>query len=237
MDWAKAIELNHPKLVRIVAELIAMVEITVNGAVSNLISRAVLRVLHPAESAVRRLIVIAARGLKVELPPPRPMPKDRVIVRTGPGNGGGRITFRLSDPPKRYNGGTPKKRFVKVRPRIWSLDPEPPPPMFRPWPMRTPEPAPLPVPEPAPMPEGEARALRLRRRLAAITMALEDIPGQAVRMARLRARRALDERPRLKSPLRPGRPPGYRKEPVEDIDFVLIECHALARDALNEDTS
>ena len=89
MDWARAIELNHPKLVRIVAELVAMVELTVNGVVSNLIYRAVLRVLHPAESAVRRLIVIAARGLKVELPPPRPKLKDRVIAGKGPRKKGG----------------------------------------------------------------------------------------------------------------------------------------------------
>ena len=37
--------------------------------------RAVLRVLRPAESAMRRLIVIAARGLVVKVVPSRPMPK------------------------------------------------------------------------------------------------------------------------------------------------------------------
>ena len=74
MDWARAIELNHPKLVRIVAELIAMVEIT-SGTVSNLIYRAVLRTLHPAEAAVRRSIVIAARGIQVKLRHPVPCPR------------------------------------------------------------------------------------------------------------------------------------------------------------------
>ena len=35
---------------------------------------AVLRLLRPAESAARRLIVVAARGLTVALPPSRPAP-------------------------------------------------------------------------------------------------------------------------------------------------------------------
>ena len=234
MDWAKAIELNHPKLARIVAELIAMVEITVNGAVSNLISRAVLRVLHPAESAVRRLIVIAARGLKVKLRPSRPMPKGRVIARKG---GGGRISFQLFDTRKRFNLGPPKKPYAKSHPRCWTFEPDPPPPMFRPWPIEPPAPAPAPVAMSAPKSDGEMRTQRLNRRLTAITMALADIPRQAQRMARWKARRKLKTDAKIRSPLRPGPPPGRRKKPEEDIDFVLIECHALAQDALAEDTS
>ncbi len=34
--------------------------------------RAVLRLLRPAESAARRLVIVMARGLVVTLPPPRP---------------------------------------------------------------------------------------------------------------------------------------------------------------------
>jgi hypothetical protein len=43
--------------------------------------------------------------------------------------------------------------------------------------------------------------------------------------------------PKFTAPLRAGRPPGYRKEPSDDIDWVLRECHALAREALAVDTS
>lgn len=42
---------------------------------------------------------------------------------------------------------------------------------------------------------------------------------------------------RLKSPLRPGRPPSYHKKPDHEVDEVLTEGHALARDALAPDTS
>jgi hypothetical protein len=43
--------------------------------------------------------------------------------------------------------------------------------------------------------------------------------------------------PKFTSPLRPGPPPGHRRKPKDEIDFVLKECHALARDVLGEDSS
>ena len=73
MDWAKAIEHNRIPLIRIVAALFAMIGLGEGGAVERLswpLYRAVLRVLRPAESAVRRLIVVAARGIVVKLAPP-----------------------------------------------------------------------------------------------------------------------------------------------------------------------
>ena len=148
MGWARAIELNHAKLTRIVAELIAMVEITVNGAVSNLISRAVLRVLHPAESAVRRLIVIAARGLTVKLRPSRPMPKGRVIARKA---GGGRNLFKLFDLRKHFRLGPPRlepskpKPHAKAHPRCWTVEPDPPPGTLIPLFLRQPAVVPAPA--------------------------------------------------------------------------------------------
>src|SRR5690349_9594907 len=77
MDWARAIEINQSALSRIVAELFAMVGLAVEGAGARLprpLYHAALRMLRPAESAVRRLIVIAARGLVVKPYAPRPMP-------------------------------------------------------------------------------------------------------------------------------------------------------------------
>jgi hypothetical protein len=66
MDWVRAIEINHSALSRIVAALVAMLELAGKNAAERLpmpLYRAVVRVLRPAESAVRRLIIIAARGL------------------------------------------------------------------------------------------------------------------------------------------------------------------------------
>jgi hypothetical protein len=86
-------------------------------------------------------------------------------------------------------------------------------------------------------PDGTVSALRLNRRLAAVKMALEDLPRQARRLARWKARRQGMPSPAFKSPLRPGPPPGHRKKPKEEIDFVLKECHGLAWDVLHTDTS
>ena len=219
MDWAKAIEINKAALIRIVAALIAMVGLVDGVAAARLpraLYRAVARVLRPAESAVRRLIVIAARGLAVNLTPSRPMPKGLVIVRKG----GGRISFPLFDAPKRC--GFMRRTYAKVRPRIRVIE-------F----VRVFQPKDFVSPSAVPEPDGSIDALRLGRRLAAVKMALETLPRQAMRLARWQAR----QRSTLKSPLRRGPPPGHRSKPQDEIDRVLKECHALARDVLREDTS
>src|SRR4051794_11962072 len=82
MDWAKAIAINQAALIRIVAALIAMAGLGGDGVGAKLerpIYRAVLRVLRPAEAAVRRLIVLAAKGLNPKLPPSRPFPKGLLL--------------------------------------------------------------------------------------------------------------------------------------------------------------
>ena len=91
MDWALAIKRNSEALKGIVAALFAMLglagEATV-GRIPQPLHRAVLRVLRPAESAVRRLIIIAARGLVVKLPAARPISRP---MPAGPiGKGGGK---------------------------------------------------------------------------------------------------------------------------------------------------
>jgi hypothetical protein len=68
MDKDRAIERNREPLLRIVAALFAMIGLTEAGAVERLsrpVYRAVLFVLRPAEAAVRRLIIVAARGMGV----------------------------------------------------------------------------------------------------------------------------------------------------------------------------
>jgi hypothetical protein len=230
MDWAKGIAINQAALIRIVAALIAMAGLGGEGVRLRLerpIYRAVLRVLRPAEAAVRRLIVIAARGLKIELPPRRPFPEGLALA----GARGGRRSFQLFDTRERFGRATTKRASAMPEPRVFIYDSSPLVPLFRR------RPAAIAVPEPEPEPDGTVEASRLSLRLQAIKQALEDLPRQARRLARWRARRDRTAGAKPASPLRPGRPPGYRKEPRDEIDWVLRVCHALARDALAADTS
>ena len=225
MDWAKAIERNSEALIGIVAALFAMLGLQGAATVARIpreVHRAVLRVLRPAESAMRRLIVIAARGLVVKLPPPRPVPAGPI------GRGGAaRLSFQLFDPRKRFFAA--RSAAPRVLPRIHVFSSDPRVPILRP----TPEPA----ADPAPPPDDQVDAGRLARRLQALKQALCDLPRQARRLVRWRARRETMPLPKFTSPLRPSRPPGYRGTPVHEVDHVLIECHGLARDAMMPDTS
>jgi hypothetical protein len=228
MDWARAIERNSEALKGIVETLFAMLGIAGSDMAARIpqpLHRAVLRVLRPAESAMRRLIVIAARGLVVKLAPSRPMPAGPIIVK---GGGRQRLSFQLFDPRKNFNA--PHRRvFARIAPRIhfFGNDPR----VAALWP------APQPVADPAPPPDGLVNAQRLSRRLQALKSALDDLPRQARRLAHWRVRREKTPSLKFKSPLRPGHPPGYRRKPVHEVDEVLIECHGLACDAMRPNTS
>lgn len=110
MDWQLAIERNHEALRRVLAGLLAMAGLAggqlafqsaapLAGVVIPLapdcrllprfLYRAVLRLLRPAEAATRRLVVIAARGIDVNLPPLRSRKPGRrpAIVPDGRGTG------------------------------------------------------------------------------------------------------------------------------------------------------
>jgi hypothetical protein len=151
------------------------------------------------------------------------MPKGLAIA----GKGGQRISFRLFDPRKRFGYTRRRRVAARVEPRIHFFNVSPLVPLFQPRPVETPVPA----------RDDSIDAQRLGRRLAAVKMALETLPRQAKRLARWKARRAKMANPKFRSPLRPGPPPGNRKMAREEVDFVLRECHALAWDALKEDTS
>jgi hypothetical protein len=205
-DWARAIERNRDALIGIVATLFAMLGLSAGGAVarvSHRFHRKVLRLLKPAEAAVRRLIVIAARDLVAKPVTPRPGQK-RGIARKGASR---RPSFQLFDPRVSFDDGSAPSGG-------------------RPTP-----------PLPSRDGDGLIDARRLARRLEALKLALEDLPGQAKRLVRARARR--DTIPRLQylAPMRPGRPPGSRKKPTHEVDHVLKECHWLACDVLWPNTS
>ena len=228
MDWARAIERNSEALQGIIEALFAMLGLSSDATVSRIpqtLHRAVLRVLRPAESAVRRLIVIAARNVVVKLAAPRPMPTGHMI---GKGGGNSRPSFQLFDPRKNFKRLRHRK-FARMEPRIhfFEYDPR----VAALWP------APKPVVEPPPPPDGLVGAERLSRRLQALKSALDDLPRQARRLARWQQRRKASPDHKFLSPLRPGHPPGYRRKPMHEVDEVLIECDRLAWDAMKPDTS
>ena len=290
MDGNAAIEGNREALKRILTTLVAMAGLSAGGqftlfpqkgaaasgsaqaeksklspalTLPRRLYRAILMLLRPAESATRRLIIAAARGIVVALPPPRkPKPKPpirgpRAHMPVGPKRrrkpAPRAWSLPLIDPLKRYF--RVRRRYVPAHaaPRIRWLGgfdspflPKPPPP-----------PAP-------PSPDDPIDAARLGQRLAVLAAALDDLPGQANRFARWQARNdaalardcqardaAIAEGKhgpsvvpfRRSSPLRRGRPPGgrlaryepdaRRRSNIREIDEILAHAHALAIYALD----
>ncbi len=208
--------------------------------------RAVLRLLRPAESAARRLLVVAARDVAVVLPPRRralpALPGANPAVgllrrlgiavvvppgarlprsarRTAPGQAAPRASrLPLADRPRRPDVHAPRGVPAHAAPRLTV-------------PGRSARRL-LPA---APTPEDRLDATRLCSRLRAVAAVLSDLPGEALRFARWHARRALrvGRRP---SPLRLGRPPGSVRRPVHEVHEVLADLHHFAREVL-ADTS
>jgi hypothetical protein len=169
--------------------------------------------------AMRRLIIIAARGLVVKVPPSRPMPKGTII---GKGGGSRLPSFQLYDTRKNFPELRQRRvKYAKHPPRIHFFGPGSK--VDDLW--------------PAPLSDGLINGERLSRRLQILKLALDDLPRQARRMARWRVRREAIKAPKFKSPLRPGPPPGRRKRHIHPIDEILADCHALAWDAMRTDTS
>ena len=196
------------------------------GRIPQSLHCAVLLVLRPAESALRRLIIIVARGLVVKVAPSRPMPKGHMIGKGGTA----RISFQLFDPRKNFSELRQHRvKYAKNPPRIFFFGDDSR--VDALWP------APPPVAAPVPPPDGLVNAERLSRRLQALKLALDDLPRQAKRLARWRLRREAAKTPKFKSPLRPGPPPGHRKRQIHPIDEILADCHWLAWDAMRTDTS
>lgn len=260
MDWNRVIERNSEVLRRIVTMLVAMaglpfvIDRKAKVTLPRHLRSSVIRLLRPAESAMRRLIIVAARGLEVTLRPPRP-PKPPIVpheaelrrlgiavtlsprqiaalaaeARRAAARAARRaaaapsLSFRLTDPHLRLG---PRRRYVPKHcvPRIgWGDRPPPPPPLT---------------------PNDPVDALRLALRLRALAAALDDLPGQAKRFARWRARcsRALKAgRFHRLSPMRPG--PGYglrrrySRRPRHEVDDLLYNLHYFAFVALKPDTS
>ena len=240
MDRTSAIEHFRVPLLAHVLELFAEIGLTEGGTVDRIskpLHRYVLRILRTAESAARRLIVAAARDIVVEPPAERPA---RAKPKT-PGKDKGkadieakpkrkrRPLFNLFDALKRM-GRRFKKKIRRVEPHVHSLE------SFLQRQPTAAEPAAV---EQDAVDDGMVSAKHLVRRLVAVVDALNDIPRHAMRLALWEARPKEERRPERWSPLRPGRPPGYRQRPRHEVDEILKQCHWLARAAEPEldDTS
>jgi hypothetical protein len=222
------IEHHRTALLAIVAALVAMLGGRLR--VARRVRVQILRVLRPAEAAVRRLIFVAAKDVEAaHYCPPRAStfgtPPVRPLQRRS-------LAFVLADtmPP------LIKPTGVFKRPRIRSVEPI--------------DPTVVAVFEAhRAVAASHARVLmqqsrtdlihdglvdvsRLSHRLAAITKALTDLPRQAKRLARWKARRAWVSQKRLTYtvPLRPGPPPGHRGPPRHQAEEILHNCHLLAHD-------
>ncbi len=196
------------------------------------ICRRLLSLLRPVEAATRRLIVVLASGLPIPKPRAAGHPATQpaqgagdasIQVRGGgsagaPGDGEAHPTqaplplFALADREKRYEW------FFSGKPHGAGWQ----------------------GPSPALPGDDELDVTGILRRIAALARALDDLPGEAQRLARWRSRRlharAAGRRVCL-SPLRIGRPPGSLPlgapgRARREEHHLLSETHALARDAL-----
>ena len=229
--------------------------------------RAILRLLRPAESAVRRLIIIAARGLVVTLPKPRvrkPKPNWKAHIATLR-----RLGIAVTMSPADFARFTAEQRAAEKRaaarragvPALPLVDPLRNPlrrrirytpahkaPRIRSFDDAAPAPWRLPPP---PSADDMIDATRIAKRLAALGRALDDLPGQARRFARWKARNAAGMqnqnaraagRTRRRSPLKPGRAPGLSlaasRRPRHEVHEILKDMQYFAREVLAKpDTS
>lgn len=239
MNWHLALKHNHDTLLRIAAGLFALLGLQFGQTVESLPRhqrRVAFLVLRPSESALRRLLLVAAfvyasvalpmaervvrvtKGARSSTPAPR--------KQNAP-------PFKLIDPRKAFYlfPNRPKaRRPVGAGPGPFISDPFDPDSAekrrahFAEYERRM----------QARREEPSAKALC--HRLNALMAALEDLPHQARRMVTLQARIAQSQTRRGKPilpPLRPGLPPGHRAREKYEVDAVLKECHTLARWVLN----
>jgi hypothetical protein len=226
-SWDAIITRNTGLLKPIVAALFVLLD----GAarLSPGVYRRVLRVLRPAESAVRRLIVIAAVNVVAKPLVMKPGPAGPIISSKG---GTSHCSFKLFDPRKRFPQfqQIQKRKVAKVAPRFYlsSYDPR----VAAIFAARQRAASPPPPQAPQPVSDGLVDAARITRRLQALTSALDNLPRQAKRLARWRLRRFGASHLRTMDVMRYGKAPGYRKKKRHEIDGILDDCHAFACEAM-----
>jgi hypothetical protein len=233
LDYALAIRRNRDQLRTIVLALFTLAKMRVGGSVFFLPRSTfsmIMLILRPAESCVRRLIMIAALGLKpvasagsgADIARLADLPPRGGDVRQDRGGREAHKAFKLFDPLKSFD----PEDFWDVQP-TWESG----------FGLETGHGyASTLASEDKPL-----DATHIGQRLNALIRALDNLSHQAHRLMRWQQKRdaALKaNHPTRISPMRPGLPPGWRERKVHEIDEVLRECHGLAHDRLSEpDTS
>lgn len=233
-SWAGVIDRNRAILLRIVAMLAAMAGM-IDGETPRTLPRhrlnAVRRILRTAESAMRRLIVIAAHQI-ADIPPPVGVfmyglsggePGRRPARKAANGDADAPVPpFPLTDPVKRFSVDVRSPK-PKSFPRITIIGLTEPTPVPDGWYL---------------LPEDEIDARPLCRRILSMQRVLGDIEAEARRLARLQQRRdKASASKNRRSPIRVGPPPGRRRRPIHEVDAVLADLHWLANDELAQDSS
>ena len=216
MNWDAAIEIHRTALLRLLAGMYAALGIEAGGSVETVRSHLrlmVLRILGPAESALRRLVFLRARDLP-DVEYERGPARDKAAKRSK--NRSRSKAFPLFDKQK-YARPARRKHPKGDGPRVFFFDGSDTPP----------------APEARGMPDDPVNAESLCRRLNALFAALNDLDKQAQRLKRAEARRKLSPRFWGEGVMREGPPPGHRAKgrSVDEItaDVILSKCQDLAR--------
>ena len=234
MDWPLIIERNRERLLLAIAPLLAVLGFDQRrrDEVPRHFHAFLITLLRPAESAVRRLIIIAAIGIVVKL---------RIgASRAFPAGLAERLkkaleeerfpAFPLVDPLKRFASADFgwKQEWSEdwgkeqVVPRI-SV-----PGLFDPV---------FPQAVPIPNRDDPIDTTSLLRRIRSLKSALDNLPRHAKRLARWKAKSELPRQPGVPhrpgrlSPFRPGLAPGKHLHEEREIDAILGDCHYFARKA------
>jgi hypothetical protein len=220
MDWQLAITRNRKALAAIIMALINSLGLSDGGAPTTLpvlIYTRALAILRPAESAVRRLIMIAAMQLSPNKFRARTSTTSQPNFALFAQSKTNQIpAFTLIDPLKTFSEQTPNFEILGPGYHQSLAD------------------------QAAPSNTTRIGALTLSRRLLALKHALDTLPKQAKRLARWYATRdtALKQmQPHRLSPMRPGPPVGLPKQGRSEVQEVLLECHLLAIHARDQHDS
>ncbi len=222
MGGGQAVEFNRLALLRLLKALFDAAGMTPEDAPLARLPRPVrlmiARVLLPAESATKRLILFLSRRKTL---PPEPE-RTASSAKRGAGTAGRKSgtvapSFWLFDRRKFFPELADQSRRVRrgPPPRILDFD------------------SPYPGGGEGAVPAKPARhpddAVRLCRRMQALYRALQDLDAQAMRLLRMMARRdKAPPGPGRYGPMRAGFPPGYRQNRTHAVDVILYECHMMA---------